>query len=99
MNNEPILITNISTSYFSIARHTGVIKIDGVVYAYCPERDILVKEDWLKIYKRLSWEDFIDAVKSGVKPTLPKSAKYVLPQNAKPNKKEIEQTTKSLFDL
>lgn len=71
MKNNVILISNISLSYFSVARHYGGATIEGKTYRYFQERDILVREDWVKCYQRLPWEDFVEAVKAGVKPQLP----------------------------
>lgn len=90
MEHPPILITGVSSSFFSIARFSGGAKIQGELYIYRPERDILIKEDWVKYYQRLQWEEFLNAVKSGQKPTLAKDVK---------NKKQEPKTiTPSLFD-
>lgn len=90
MGVRPVLITQVSTSYFSVARYYGGAKINGEEYTYCPERDILIRRDWVNIYNRLQWEDFISAVESGVKPELSKTV------NTK--KQEVKQITPSLFD-
>lgn len=73
MNDNVIVIADVSSSYFSVARYSGGIKYNGTVYIYCRERDILVREDWEKFYRKLPWETFITAVKTGKKPELPKS--------------------------
>ncbi len=91
MESKPILITNVSTSYFSVARYHGGATIQGESYVYCPERDILIKRDWLKIYKKLQWKDFVLAVKSGKKPKLQPEPNQ--------NKQKIKSITQSLFDL
>lgn len=90
MELPPILITDVSSSFFSVARYSGGAKIQGELYIYQPERDILIKNDWVKYYRRLQWEDFIKAVKSGQKPTLRK--------NVKTKKQEQKTITTSLFD-
>lgn len=90
MESNPIVITNVSTSYFSVARHYGGATIQGESYIYCPVRDVLIKRDWWKIYKRLQWDDFLAAVKSGQKP--------VLSQITKNKTQEAKFITPSLFD-
>lgn len=90
MERIPIVIAEVSSSFFSVARYSGGVKIQGELYIYHPERDILIKDDWDKYYRRLQWEDFIDAVKSGQKPKLPK--------NVKTKKQEQKPITPSLFD-
>ncbi len=90
MERKPIVITHVSTSYFSVARFSGGAIIQGEPYTYCPERDILVKRDWMKIYQKMLWEDFLSAVRTGKKPSLLKLARNKK-QDTKPN-------TPSLFD-
>lgn len=80
---------DVSTSFFSVARYSGGATICGISYVYCPERDVLIQRDWLKYYQRLSWSEFIEAVKSGKKPILPKKIK---------RKEKIQNDTPSLFD-
>ncbi len=89
MEIKPILITNVSTSYYSVTRHYGEATIQGEAYVYCPERDILIKRDWWKVYKLLKWDDFLSALSSGEKPPLSKTAQYVNNNNS---------PTPSLFD-
>lgn len=89
MEHTPIVIGDVSSSFFSIARYSGGAKIQGELYIYHPERDILIKSDWEKYYRRLQWEDFINAVKSGQKPPLPKKDKT--------KKQEQKTITPSLF--
>lgn len=93
MNENVIVITNVSSSYFSVARYSGGIKYNGTVYIYCRERDILVREDWEKFYRKLPWETFITAVKTGKKPELPKK-----PARVKAQRKEQPDNQPSLFD-
>lgn len=88
-NDNPIIICNVSTSPFSVARHYGGARIYGTMYHYKPERDILVREDWDKAYSKVDWKTFCDAVNRGVKPEIPKKINP---------KKVIEDNTKSLFD-
>lgn len=92
MERKPIIITNVSTSYFSVARYTGGATIQGEPYTYCPIRDILIKRDWMKIYQKMQWEDFLSAVKSGKKPSLLKLARK------KQDNDNNKFTTPSLFD-
>ncbi len=92
MNDNVIVIADVGSSYFSVARYSGGIQINGTIYVYCPERDILVKEDWEKYYRSMPWESFIMAVKSGNKPELPKKPTKVI------RRKEINNQP-TLFDL
>lgn len=80
--SEIIVIMEVSSSYFSVARHYGGMKYNGRNYWYHPERDMLVRDDWDKFYKKMPWDDFIAAVKTGIKPKLPK-------KSAKAKKEEI----------
>lgn len=91
-NSSPIIIANVSTSMFSVARHYGGMKFGGKTYVYKPERDILIREDWDNAYRHLEWNTFIDGVKAGVKPAIPKK------ESRKQAKQAIEDNTKSLFD-
>lgn len=79
-------------SYFSVARHYGGIRINGQTFTYCPERDILVRDDWMEFYQHASWDEFIAAVKIGNNPTLSSDKK-----SAKAHKKENNNQL-SLFD-
>lgn len=90
MERKPIVITHVSTSYFSVARFSGGAIIQGEPYTYCPHRDILIRNDWVKFYHRLHWEEFIDAVKTGVKPANKKTSKTKNQDN--------KYITPSLFD-
>lgn len=49
--------------YLSVARFSGGCRVNGVFYAYVPQRDILVREDWLKAYSAMDYDKFIAAVK------------------------------------
>ena len=60
-----ILIYEVSKQpYISIARHYGVIKIQNVEYVYQPVRDVLIRKDWVKKTKGISWDKFIELVKN-----------------------------------
>lgn len=95
MNDNVIVIADVSSSYFSVARYSGGIKYNGTVHIYCRERDILVREDWGKFYRKLPWGTFIAAVKTGKKPELPKKATRA---TAKAQRKEQSDNQPSLFD-
>lgn len=45
---KPEEIHNVSKSQFSIARHFGGIRFNGVGYTYDPTRDVLIRDDVLK---------------------------------------------------
>jgi hypothetical protein len=61
---NPILIYNVSRQpYISIARHYGGIKIQNVEYIYQPVKDVLIRKDWVKKTKGISWEKFVELVK------------------------------------
>ena len=61
---NPILIYNVSRQpYISIARHYGGIKIQNVEYIYQPVKDVLIRKDWVKKTKGISWEKFVGLVK------------------------------------
>lgn len=57
--------------YLSVARFSGGCRVNGVFYAYVLQRDILVREDWLKAYSAMDYDKFIAAVKTGAKQELP----------------------------
>lgn len=85
----PILIANASSMpYLSIARFTGVVGYNGHTYYYEPNRNILILEGWLKVYRSLPYDQFMEAVKTGIKPTLPKKEKKAKPASP----------TQTLFD-
>lgn len=85
----PILIANASSvPYLCIARLTGVVGYNGHTYYYEPNRNILILEGWLKVYRSLPYDQFLEAAKTGIKPTLPKKGK----------KAEPATPTKTLFD-
>lgn len=92
MNDDFIVVAGVSTSIFSVARYAGGATIQGKTYTYCAEHDILVREDWHKYYRRLPYDNFIAAVKSGIKPQLPKK------KTAKEKREATELQTPSLFD-
>ena len=85
--SNPIVITEVSTSIFSVARYSGGAVICGKTYKYFPHADMLIREDWVKYFQALSWDAFLSAVRDGKKPELPKKDKT----------KKVE-LTKSLFD-
>ena len=61
---NPILIYNVSRQpYISIARHFGGIKIQNVEYVYQPVKDVLIRKDWVKKTKGISWDKFVELVK------------------------------------
>lgn len=79
-DTTPILIANASSvPYLSIARITGVVGYNGHTYYYDPNRNILILEDWLKVYRSLPYDQFVEAAKTGIKPTLPKKEKKTKP--------------------
>lgn len=90
MEKDLILICDVRTSYFSIARYSGGATINGNTFKYYYERDILVRKDWCKFYERMPWSDFVAAVKSGVKPELPSKRKV--------NEQQKSPSIPSLFD-
>lgn len=68
MNGNEIVIGDVSTSFFSVARYYGGAVIGGKTYTYTPEHDALIREDWVKYYRRMRWDDFLTAVRTGIKP-------------------------------
>jgi uncharacterized protein YbjQ (UPF0145 family) len=46
--DAPYIITGVSTSIFSVARHYGGMKFQGYRYTYDPVRDELIRNDVLK---------------------------------------------------
>lgn len=76
----PILICNVSSvPYLSIARNTGGVRYNGHMYYYEPARDILILESWIKVYRALPYDQFVEATMTGIKPTLPKKEKKAKP--------------------
>lgn len=62
---KPILINEVSKQpYISIARHYGGIIIQGVEYVYQPVKDVLIRKDWVKKTKGISWKIFVELVKN-----------------------------------
>lgn len=70
--DKVIVVPHVTNSPISVARFSGGCKVNNVFYAYVPQRDILVREDWLKAYSAMAYDDFIAALKTGVRPELPK---------------------------
>lgn len=48
MQQQPEIIRNVSATQFSIARHYGGCKVNGVYYRYDPRDDTLTREDVIK---------------------------------------------------
>lgn len=70
--NKVIVIADVTKQpYLSVARFSGGCRVNGVFYAYVPKHDILVREDWLKVYSTMDYGKFISSVKTGNKPELP----------------------------
>ncbi|AMV35682.1 hypothetical protein VN12_26555 [Pirellula sp. SH-Sr6A] len=44
----PFLIQGVSSGFFSVARHTGAIRLNGDEYTYQPDTDELVRDDVLR---------------------------------------------------
>lgn len=49
----PYLIRNVSSGYFSTARHYGGCKYNGKSYTYIPTTDELIRDDVLKFVMNL----------------------------------------------
>lgn len=67
MKNQ-ILFENISLTQLSIARHYGGIKVNGVYYFYIPDKDALLRKDWVKKLaaskkRRETWNEFIEEIR------------------------------------
>jgi hypothetical protein len=65
---KQILFENVSLTQLSIARHYGGAKIQGVEYFYIPDKDALLRKDWMKKYaesrkRRETWNKFIDQIR------------------------------------
>lgn len=63
-----ILYENISLTQLSIARHFVGAIINGVEYLYIPDKDALLRKDWVKKYgasrkRRETWEEFVDQIR------------------------------------
>lgn len=81
---EAIVITRASQQpYIGICRHFGGISINGIQFRHIPSRDILIRHDWVKCYNSMSFEAFIKAVETGVKPKFPRQ------RGEKKNKDEL----------
>lgn len=48
----PKIIISVSHGQFSIARHSGAIKINGVEYFYLPAEDALICKSLVKQYNK-----------------------------------------------
>lgn len=60
---SPILILDASNQpYLSLGRHFGGVKAFGRSYIYVAKEDAFVRDDWMKVYKKKSWDDFIKEV-------------------------------------
>ena len=65
---NPILYENISLTQLSTAMHFGGAKINGVEYFYIPDKDALLRKDWVKKYsesrkRRETWNKFVDQIR------------------------------------
>lgn len=49
----PYAICNVSQGFFSIARHYGGMTYQGCAYTYFPEHDECVRDDVLKMVKKM----------------------------------------------
>ena len=87
-----IVIANVSQSMFSVARYYGCARVQGEDYTYFAEHDILVRRDWEKVCRMLPYDDFIAAVKTGIKPKLPQK------ESKRTRKTKEKQSTPTLFD-
>ena len=62
---SPILILDASNQpYLSLGRHFGGVKAYGSTYVYVPKEDAFVREDWMKEYKKKSWQEFVEQVET-----------------------------------
>ena len=62
---SPILILDASNQpYLSLGRHFGGVKAFGSSYIYVAKEDAFVRDDWIKVYKKNSWEEFVALVES-----------------------------------
>lgn len=87
MNEIPILMTYEfwANSPFSIARHTGGMRINGHDYLLVSEHSNrytpdLLRSDWKQVYAKLGRERTIGLIKNG---TTAKVAKGMIKSNAK----------------
>ena len=80
--------------YLSVARFSGGCRVNGVFYAYVLQRDILVREDWLKAYSAMDYDKFIAAVKTGAKQELP-TCRTCFKYNAKAHAYSMEHVKRS----
>ena len=51
--NSPYAISGVSGSMFSLARYTGGIRVSGFDYTYLPAHDECVRDDVLKMVKKM----------------------------------------------
>lgn len=61
------VITNVSMSQFSVARHFGGCNINGQKYIYIPPEDALIRQDLVKAHKKAmkenkTFEEFIKSL-------------------------------------
>ncbi len=48
----PYALTNVSCSFFSVARHYGALTFQGCSYTYMPGHDECVRDDVLRLVPR-----------------------------------------------
>ena len=49
----PYALTNVSCSFFNVARHYGALTFQGCSYTYMPEHDECVRDDVLRLATRM----------------------------------------------
>lgn len=90
MKPPSILIQHVSQGpYISIARFSGGVRINGYVYRYFDGADELVRDDWMKAYRTLPRQQFLEAAATGIMPELP---------NRQPKVKPDKEAESDLFD-
>jgi hypothetical protein len=64
----PLVVLNVSRSYFSVARHYGGCTIQGKKYIYMTLQDALIRQDKIKEYNKSlkegkNWDEFLSSLK------------------------------------
>ena len=67
----PYALTNVSCSFFNVARHYGALTFQGCSYTYMPEHDECVRDDVLMMVAKLR--------KAKAKAAAPKAEQMTLP--------------------
>ena len=49
----PYALTNVSCSFFNVARHYGALTFQGCSYTYMPEHDECVRDDVLRLVTQM----------------------------------------------